>query len=76
MVVGETCTEPFVAAPVSKPVPTQLVALPLLQLSSLEPPGAIASGVAVSATVTAEPTTTVTLAGWLWAPPAPAQVIV
>jgi hypothetical protein len=76
VVVGETCTEPFAWPAVSKPVPTQLVALPLLQLSSLEPPGAIESGVAVSETVTAAPTTTVALAGWLVAPPAPVQLSV
>jgi hypothetical protein len=75
-VVGETCTDPFVAPPVSKPVPTQLVALPLLQPRSLEPPGAIESGVAVSETVTAGPTVTVTFAGALVAPPAPAHVSV
>ena len=71
---GETETLPLGASPVAKPTPVQLVALPPLQESVLEPPCAIASGVAVSVAETAAPTVTVTEAGLLVAPPAPVQV--
>ena len=55
---------------------TQLVALALPQVSSLEPPSAIEVSVASSDAVTASPTVIVTLAGSLVAPPAPVQVSV
>jgi hypothetical protein len=71
---GETPTVPLVALLVEKPMPVQLVALVLLQLRSLVPPGAIVSGVAVSDAVTTSPTVTVAVAGGLVAPPAPRHV--
>jgi hypothetical protein len=71
---GETDTLPSVAPAVKNPVPVQVVALALDQLSVLEPPSAMAVGSADSAAVTAEPTVTVVLAGRLIAPPAPVHV--
>ena len=52
----------------------QLVAFELPQVSSLEPPSAIAVGVAERAAVTAGPTVTVAFAAGLVAPPAPVHV--
>ena len=40
----------------------------------LVPPSGIVVGAALSEAVTAEPTVTVAVAGWLVAPPAPVQV--
>ena len=76
LVVGETETLPLAAPPVEKPVPVQLVALVLLHASVLDPPEAMALGVAVREAVGAGPTVTIALAGALVAPPAPVQVSV
>ena len=73
--VGETDTLPVVAPPVENPVPSQLVALALPHSRVVEPPSAMAVGVAVSVAATAEPTVTLAVAGWLVAPPSPVQTI-
>ena len=72
--VGATSTLPLVAPPVSKPVPTQLVASVLDQVSWLVPPTGIVEKSAESVAVTAAPTVTVVFAARLCAPPAPEHV--
>ena len=74
MVVGETGTEPLAAPPVSKPVPTQLVALVPVHVSVDVPPSAIAGGVAPRVAVTLPPTVTMACAMGLLAPPLPLHV--
>jgi hypothetical protein len=71
---GEIEMLPLGAPLVEKPVPTQLVALVLLQLKSAEPPIGTALGVVANVADTAAMTVTVTSTGVLVAPPAPAQV--
>ena len=73
MAPGLTTRFPEVAPAVSKPVPLQLVAAVLLHCSVLEPPAAIAVGVALSIAVGAAVTVTFALALLLGAPPAPLQ---
>jgi hypothetical protein len=72
--VGEIEMLPLGAPPVEKPLPTQLVALVLLQARSAEPPIGTALGVVVNVAETASITVTVTSSGVLVAPPAPLQV--
>jgi hypothetical protein len=72
--LGVTCALPLARPPVEKPVPAQLVALPLVQVSVLVPPSGMAVGDAARFAVTGGPTVTVAPAGVLVAPPAPVQL--
>ena len=72
--LGVTWIEPLASPPVEKPVPVQVVAAVLPQVSSLVPPSGIVVKSAIRLAVTAAPTVTVAPAGTLVAPPAPVQV--
>jgi hypothetical protein len=72
--LGVTVSVPLVAPPVAKPLPVQLVASVLFQVSRLLPPLAIVVGDAVRVAVTAAPTVTVAFAGALVALPGPVHV--
>jgi hypothetical protein len=74
VVVGETGTLPATAPPVAKPVPVQVVALELLQVSTPEPPRGIDEKSAVRNAVTPPPTATEAFAVVLVAPPGPVQM--
>ena len=71
--MGETDRLPLVAPLVEKPVPWHVVAFELDQTRLLVLPEAIVEGVAESCAVTLPPTSMVTVAGVLVAPPAPLQ---
>ena len=70
---GDTETAPLVRPPVEKPVPVQLVASVLPQVSWLVPPSGIWSRSAESVATTAAPTVTVASTGVLTAPPSPSH---
>ena len=72
--VGETSTLPSTEPMVLKPLPIQLFALPLDQVSVVVPPEAIDTRLALRVTATSSPTVTPTLDSPV-PPPRPTQVI-